>query len=354
MFLQVMTLSKITNHTGTEILPHILTNHMHPNLHGLGSISFSTLQWPHIHPPSMACWRLWSLAICSVYAGSTKNTHITMPLGAWLPIHATTHFWNWHLLDVNHLMYQASANAKTCIALSTLHRRTLMKFSPTIPSTLEFSGPPITPLDPTTGYTRLSVAPIDFPVPATATTLMQTMLQHQFRQQIPAWQHTLFASLHKAYWTMTLYSHLSAGIPIILISDASVQRNSQSRFAWVIAYELTPLWHGLGLAPGPIEDMHSGCVKAFGLFATLTFFAYYLSCFDHPVPELTIQCFCDNLGVITTLTEMQTNTITQPNDTLNNDRDILLAITAVATSCLPVSLQYNHVKGHQDTQANLQ
>jgi len=168
MFLQVTTLSEITDHTGTEILPHVLTNQMHPDPRGLSSISFSTLQWLHIHPPSMACWRLWSLAICSVYAGSTKNTHITMPLGAWLPIHATTHFWNWHLLDVNHLMYQASANAKTCIALSTLHRRTLMKFSPTIPSTLEFSGPPITPLDPTTGYTRLSVAPIDFPVPANA------------------------------------------------------------------------------------------------------------------------------------------------------------------------------------------
>jgi len=39
---------------------------------------------------------------------------------------------------------------------------------------------------------------------------------------------------------------------------------------------------------------------------------------------------------------------------MNNDHDILLAITAVATRCSPVSLQYNHVKGHQDTKTDLQ
>jgi len=180
MFLQVTTLSEITDHTGTEILPHVLTNRMHPDMRGLGSTSFSTLQWPHIHPPSTACWRLWTSTICSVYAGSTKNTRITMPLGAWLPAHATTCFWHWRLLDANHLVYRASTKAETRVALQTLHHRTLMKFSPTIPSTLEFSGPPITPLDPTTGYIQLPVAPIDSPMPATPPILLQTTIQHQF------------------------------------------------------------------------------------------------------------------------------------------------------------------------------
>jgi len=44
----------------------------------------------------------------------------------------------------------------------------------------------------------------------------------------------------------------------MIVSDASVQNNGQSGFAWVIAKETTPLWHGLGLAPGPETNMYSG------------------------------------------------------------------------------------------------
>jgi len=31
------------------------------------------------------------------------------------------------------------------------------------------------------------------------------------------------------------------------------------------------LWHGQGLAPGPVEDMHTGHAEAFELFAALLF-----------------------------------------------------------------------------------
>jgi len=59
--------------------------------------------------------------------------------------------------------------------------------------------------------------------------------------------------------------------PIMLISDAFVQNNGQSGFAWVIAQDATPLWQGLGLAPSPTEDMYSGRAEAFGLFVAICF-----------------------------------------------------------------------------------
>jgi len=64
-----------------------------------------------------------------------------------------------------------------------------------------------------------------------------------------------------------------------------------------------------------------------------------------------MECFCDNLGVITTLTNMQENSIVQPNDTTANDRDIYLEITAAATWCPLLSIQYLYVPSHQDTKA---
>ncbi len=59
-------------------------------------------------------------------------------------------------------------------------------------------------------------------------------------------------------------------------------------------------------------------------------------------------CFCDNLGVITTLTTMQNTTIVHPNDTTADDRDLFLEITTTAAWCQN-TLQYIHIKGHQDT-----
>jgi len=131
-----------------------------------------------------------------------------------------------------------------------------------------------------------------------------------------------------------------------------VQKDGQSGFAWVIAQDNQPLWRGLGLAPGPIEDMYSGRAEAFGILAALIFLQYYLSCYPVLTQPIQLNCFCDNLGVITNLTEMQQDMPIRPNDTTADDRDIYLAITATANKCQPVTLQYEHVKGHQDKDKN--
>jgi len=91
----------------------------------------------------------------------------------------------------------------------------------------------------------------------------------------------------------------------MIVSDASVRKNGQSGFAWVIAHELMPLWRGMGLAPGPAEDIYSGRAEAFRLLAAIIFITSYVSAFPTPIPPTTMECFCDNLGIITTLTMLQ-------------------------------------------------
>jgi len=52
--------------------------------------------------------------------------------------------------------------------------------------------------------------------------------------------------------------------------------------------------------------------------------------------------------IITTLTDMQTATIVHLNDTTNDDWDVYMEILDVTTQCAPITLEFLHVKGHQD------
>jgi len=73
MYLQVTTLLEIMDHTGSVLLPHILSSPACPTPQGLEDISSSTLQWPQTHLPSPACWRLWTKTICSIYTGDSHS-----------------------------------------------------------------------------------------------------------------------------------------------------------------------------------------------------------------------------------------------------------------------------------------
>ncbi len=348
MYLQVTTLSEITDHTGSELMPQVLLLRPNEPPKGLLNISFSTLQWPLVHCPSISCWRFWNSTIRNLYTGSAKGTRLNHPLGPWLPSYADYRFWHWRLHDASHLVYRNTPTAPTRVALSTMCRRTMQKFSPTVPTTLDFTGPPVTPVDPTIGQVRLPISMVSPIGPVPPQPILFTTLQQQFRASIPQWQLILFGSLRKAYTTPTLYRRLLDKQPILLVSDASVQNNGQSGFAWVIAQDATPMWRGMGLAPGPTEDMYSGRAEAFGLYAAICFLQYYILCFQPLIPPTTISCYCDNLGVITMLTTLTTTSETRPNDTTNDDRDIYMAIKEAATICPALKFQYWHVKGHQD------
>jgi len=54
-----------------------------------------------------------------------------------------------------------------------------------------------------------------------------------------------------------LFQLNQAGITIMLVSDASVLKDKQSSFAWVIAKDKCTLWKGVGLAPGSADNIYS-------------------------------------------------------------------------------------------------
>jgi len=113
------------------------------------------------------------------------------------------------------------------------------------------------------------------------------------------------------------------------------------------------LWKGVGLAPGTADDMYSGRAEAFGLLAALLFLAHYIESFEPPTfRDSHIDCYCNNIGVITRTTEKMYATMVRPNDSTANDSDLYTAMDYAIRRCSPAILNFFHVKGHQDQKAN--
>jgi len=129
--------------------------------------------------------------------------------------------------------------------------------------------------------------------------------------------------------------------PITIVTDASTQKNKQSGFSWVILHLDKSLWKGVGLFPGPAKDMYLGRVEAFGLLAALIFTHYYISCYKlQQFSDSLIQCFFDNLGVITNMSNPQNKTVKCPNNATNDDHNVYLAILQATRQCAPLQVSF--------------
>jgi len=133
---------------------------------------------------------------------------------------------------------------------------------------------------------------------------------------------------------------------ITIVSNASMQKDKQTGFAWVIAYQDTKLWMGVGIALGMAEDMHSGQAEAFAMLAVLIFMQHYVQSYSsEQFITSPLQCFCDNLGLVMNTMTVISQTMICPNDATNDDRDIYLAIIAAIQGCTPFTTSFFMSKG---------
>jgi len=167
MYLEVTTLVKVVDHTGTTILLHALSLHPSNAPTGLQALSRSTLNWPKIHPPSQASWRLWTKTICNLFVGAAQQTKLCHPLGIWLPNYQDVRMWHWHFSPLGSLLHQAHSATGTCAALLITSRRNHMAFSLMVPTNQEFNGSPVTPSDQFQRTISLPVPGIEYRPPLT-------------------------------------------------------------------------------------------------------------------------------------------------------------------------------------------
>jgi len=349
MYLQVTTLVEIVDHMGKTLLPQILCKSNAQSPQGLDEISESILQWPSIHQPSRASWRFWMKTICNLFAGHPNSTALHHKLGDWTTHYQDTRIWKWKLTTTNSLLYRVSPHRPMRAAICMQTMRTQMKFSITVPTNQQFEGYPVTPYDDAHCTIFLPVPPIRNQVPLDQHHNYHETITAQFRATLQPWQRPLFGPIHCHQPTNTILKTNRNLGTLTLVSDASVQNSKQSGFAWVITHKATKLWRGVGIAPGPAEDIYSGRAEAFGLIAGLTFLKHYVDSYE-PMnfQAAPLCCYCDNLGVITNVTDLLTTPSPQPNDTTADDWDVYATIAQLARECHPLELQVIHVKGHQD------
>ncbi len=157
-----------------------------------------------------------------------------------------------------------SCNPTLCTALTT-------HLSPTIPINQNFHGPPVTPSN--TYHHCIHLPILALPV---LHSKQQESMHHtshivQFCAMLEPWQHPLYGPICKLQPTNWLLHVCQDGSTHLLVSNASVQKNKQSRFACVINHDNTMLWKGVGLALGSADDMYSGRAEAFGILTGLLF-----------------------------------------------------------------------------------
>jgi len=100
--------------------------------------------------------------------------------------------------------------------------------------------PPVMPTKPTTGVSIFQFCLSDkSPLPYTSAI---TMIQKQFCLSLPAWQQVLFGSLRKLHSANTPMNTIHNQQPIILVSDALVQKMDKAGLPrWLPSQEQTPI-----------------------------------------------------------------------------------------------------------------
>jgi len=133
MYLKVTTLAEIVDHMGMMLLPQILCRSQAQSPQGLDDISSSNLNWPCIHLPTQASWCLWTMTICTLFAGHPNGQKIHHKLGEWMAYYQEAHKWQWKLSSQGSLLHQATLTStiKAAICMQTHH--TALKFSLTVP-----------------------------------------------------------------------------------------------------------------------------------------------------------------------------------------------------------------------------
>jgi len=127
-----------------------------------------------------------------------------------------------------------------------------------------------------------------------------------------------------------------------------------STFLCTISTEATKLWTGGGTSPSTQCDAFSGRSEGYGILAAITFLEHYITATKlmlphHPTP---ITGYCDNNGLVQQVTNMQTDLIPNPAQTIANDYNLTNEIYQTIRR-IPIPLTLRHIKGHQDQNSNL-
>jgi len=118
---------------------------------------------------------------------------------------------------------------------------------------------------------------------------------------------------------------------------------------WVIVYQQVIMSEGGGIIPGDIQLANSGRSEMVGVIAALRFLYQFSRYISVPLPNCARwNSHCDNSGIISTIKWMREAVRLYPGDHVMTDFDVRATLLATVTALDNDSLQFFHIKGHQD------
>jgi len=141
---------------------------------------------------------------------------------------------------------------------------------------------------------------------------------------------------------------IAADLPVHACSNMEVNAAKFSTFLWII-YSDHALWQGEGIIPGLADNMYSGQSEAFGIYTAVQFLSNYLLHYPNTYYQApNIMVYCDSQGVLDCIQKLHSLHTILAHSTTADDYDIYTAIWNTLHKQVPITIQFVHVKGHQD------
>ena len=169
---------------------------------------------------------------------------------------------------------------------------------------------------------------------------------------LPIWQQSLLHHVSFLIPSQNFVSNFAnhlATHSILAASDGS-STTTNATFGWTLRVSNNDIVTNFG----PVHGHQSTAFRAeaTGLLSLLLFLHSHLSR-QHwitPSPNQYLPVYLDNSSLLRIVTRMSSESYLSPSDAISSEYDLILQIADLLTT-LPLSLQFHHVKSHQDKHA---
>ena len=323
LYLQVLMLSDIATGDGCRVDPNMYNG-------DITTSRRSNLKWPRQKKPPPSSWKLWRLAIDTVWS---QHKTIVPPLGAW--INTPHQHWTWRHDRPSNSLYHVTREGGISVHREVLRsaRRAHSFFSSHSEQcmTLPITATPVVPTICNDGY-QLPLPP----QPTLPTTYYAAI--DKFDEAIRGWMEHSFFHDPELNNCMTLIEHHQA----LLVVDGSFLPDSNiATAAWVLAGPSGPM-HGVGYAW--LSDGHYDNdpyrAEIFGLCMALV--VVQAICTLRPDLTGSITLSCDNDAALRQGIEYNIWPKVQ------SSHFDLLSLAHRLRQKIHIQLKYSKVTGHQD------
>ena len=325
IYLQVMSLADITTGNGRNICSWATIGKR--NL----SQARTEYEWPLWGTPSKSDWRAWRKSIRHTFC-TRRNFHLDTSLGNWT-IQVPSQ-WQWFVnCFSDNLFHKDSTGSWTTYKL--LGRRTRQNRFRTTPSLGEHL-PPLGTMAPTTIQEYSTYYQAQGTSAVSPISQLQPLVQDNYLKWL---QYTATESTTS---TDQLITDIIQG-KAIAVSDGSFDPITKTgAAAWIITSKHSSQWiRGTSISPGSTTIQNPYRSEILGILAILH--QINQLCRIHQITNGSIIMACDGISALRQATRRDIDKIS----CRNKQSDLLSACTKILLS-IPITIQPQHVKGHQD------